>query len=83
MGRLFHSCAYVNSNKTWKLIAKGHDCIVRTNKCSCKNATDIATSIKTMSMTKSEGAASLKTIIDNLKDKEKDNDIILSLYISF
>ena len=29
-----------------------------------------------MSMTKSEGAASLK-------DKEKDNDIILSLYISF
>ena len=36
-----------------------------------------------MSMTKSEGAASLKTIIDNLKDKEKYNDIILSLYISF
>ena len=29
-----------------------------------------------MSMTKNEGAASLKTIIDNLNDKEKDNDII-------
>lgn len=76
MDRLFHGCAYVNSDKTWKRIAKGHDCIVCTNKCSCKNATDVATSIKTMSMTKNEGAASLKTIIDNLNDKEKDNDII-------
>ena len=85
MDRLFHGCAYANFDGTRKLIAKSHDCIVRTwsyismvctNKCFEKNASDVATSIKTRSMTKNECAAPLKTINDYFKDKEKDNDII-------
>ena len=70
MDRLLHGCAYFNSDETRKLIAKGHDCIVLTDKCFWKNASDVATSIKTRSMTKNEGASSLKKMII-LKTKKK------------
>ena len=76
MDRLFHGCVYVNSSGTRKLITKGHDCNVLTDKCFWKNVSDVAASIKTRPMTKNKGAASLKTINDYFKDKEKDNDII-------
>ena len=73
---MFHGCACINSDRTVKLIAKGHDCFIRTNKCFWKNASDVAVRIKTRSMTKNEGVASLKTFNDYFKDKEEDNDII-------
>ena len=73
---MFYGCAYVNFDGTGKLIAKGHDCIVRTDKCFWKISSDIATSIKTRSMAKNECAASLKKTIDYFKDKEKYSDII-------
>ena len=43
---LFNGCTYANSNGTWKLIAKGHDCLIPTDKCFWKNASDVATKIK-------------------------------------
>ena len=70
MDRLLHGCAYFNSDGTRKLIAKGHDCIALTDKCFWKNASDVATSIKTRSMTKNKGASSLKKMII-LKTKKK------------
>ena len=76
MVRLFHGCGYVNSGGTQKLIAKGHDYLVCTDKCFWKNTSDVATRIQAKSMTKNECAASLKTFNNYVKDKEKDNDII-------
>ena len=41
MDSLFHGCTYVNSDGTRKLIAKGHNCLIRTNKCFWKDAADV------------------------------------------
>ena len=73
---MFHGCAYINSDGTGKLIAKGHDCFIRTKKCFWKNTSDVAARVQTRSMTKNKGVASLKTLNDYFKDKEEDNDII-------
>ena len=41
MDSLFHGCTYVNSDGTRKLIAKRHNCLIRTNKCFWKDAADV------------------------------------------
>ena len=66
MDSLFYVCTYINSDRTRKLIAKGHNCPFRTDTSFPKDAADVTTPIKTRSMKKNEGEASFKIFINFL-----------------
>ena len=76
MDRVCYGCAYANLDGTRKLMAKNEKCLIPTNKCFWKDTCDTRTKIKTGAMASSDKTASLKTINNCFKNKEKDNGVI-------
>ena len=72
--RIYHGCVYANVDGTNKLIAEGDACLIPTNTCFWKDASDVATHVKTRSMTKKERSVSLKGFNKYFKDKKKEHD---------
>ena len=64
MDRVYHSCAYVNLDRTQKLIAKNEKCLIPANKCFWKDTCDTRAKMKTRAMTR------------YFKSKEKDKGVI-------
>ena len=62
MDSLFRGCTDVSSDVIQKLIAKGHNCLIRTNKCFWKDVANVTTRIKTRSVTKKKTKLSLKSV---------------------
>ena len=60
MDRMYHVCAYATVDGTNKLIGEGNVCLIPTNRCFWKDASDVAMHVKTRSMTKKERSVSLK-----------------------
>ena len=71
MDRICHGCLYADSDGTNKLIAEGDACLIPTKRCFWKDASDVATYVKTLSMTKKERSVSLKAFNKYFKDKKK------------
>ena len=69
MDRIYHGCANANADGTNKIITKGSDCLVRTNKYFWKDPTDVVTHIKTRSMTKKEPCISRRAFNKYFKEK--------------
>ena len=72
MDLIYHGCVYANADGTYKLIAEGDRRLVPTNRCFWKDPSDVATRVKTRSMTKRERTVSLKTFNNSFKEKGKD-----------
>ena len=76
MDRIYHSCVYANADGSRKFIAKNEKCLVSTNQCFWKDASNTCSKIKTRAMTICEKAVPLKIIGNYFKDKEKDNPVV-------
>ena len=74
MDHIYYGCVYANADGTNKIIAEVDACLIPTNRCFWKDTSDVATHVKTHSMTKKECSVSLKAFNKYFKDKKKEHD---------